>query len=334
VDQLLDEAYSNQFPEPECAGLDDGSDGSDSDDDACYTIQRGEGQHETEESGVSGAAEGHKSLFDRLQNRPLRSRPRGVTSVFTWAGNGCCLGPLGSLLPELRHLNVALPPSLAGLVLQEDAGGVDGLPEAAISFTNAPCMGPVATEVEGTDRHQQLELRDVQSADGSEGEARGDAAVHSVAGISSAATLPRAQHFVSLRHLSIGNLTAETSQWDPSARLGDALMAAIGEGLPSLETLQVGERGEVLLYVHVVDYRCSMPFELMQPRSQSSGIALLLSTPPPTPPMNARHLPESPPHLHPPPSSSSWTVCCASQAAACPGWGPSRDSRPWRCTTG
>jgi hypothetical protein len=283
VDQLLDEVYSNDLPEPEWDGLD----GGDSDDEGegegpgsggGSDDEGGRPEEEAAKAAASssvggGAVASPRAAARRATRARGPARPRGVTSLFTWAGSGCCLGPLGLALPELRTLNVALPPSLAGLVMQEP-GAVDELPEVVLSLGDAlpheeggaPGLGPAGG---GSGRGTANPLRRFSWAAGGGGAAAAErsppgrrglarhSAAPGVAGASTAAAVapptpplrrpPPPSAFKRLRTLSISNLTSGASQWDPSARLGDGVLRAVAEGAPALETLQVravgGPRG-------------------------------------------------------------------------------------------
>lgn len=287
---MLDEVYGNELPEPEWDGLD--------------------GEEEDQEVWAASTLTGHSAMTDACQHassqggddcsqgaeasaaatasRPLQGepgsarqghrahkpkKPQGITSVYTWVGVDCCLGPLGALLPELRTLNIALPPSMMGLVLHE-GGDIEVMLEAAISFGDSLIEGTSSTDSQQEDEaadtggHQEahglmgLLRRSIEPhrrydrRAGSRPSAGDAAGGHQHGGASGsvqadtaeavgrraplrAAPAPRS-HFMSLRHLSIGNLASPNAQWEPSIRLGNVVLTAIGEGLPSLETLQVG----------------------------------------------------------------------------------------------
>jgi len=261
IDQLLDEVYSTDMPEPEWAGLDmdreeeaeEAEDSGGEEEEQQITTSRGGiggiggsgGAAADSSSSSSPPPSGRLAARHRHPHHPHHPRPKGVVSLFTWAGNGCCLGPLGSLLPELRTLHVALPPSLCGLMMQETAGAaVEHLPEAAISFTHLLVDLIAAREQQqaaardaarGSDRlsAEQQQQQQQQQPDPS------TAAANSSSVPTRIASTPSGSSFLSLRHLSIENLTSPYSQWDPSARLGDLVLSAVAGGCPSLETLQL-----------------------------------------------------------------------------------------------
>lgn len=163
VDQVLDELYAAQVSEPQWDELDGGSDDG----------EEGTGDEGDATAGdaaaAAAAAAGREASV--LPSRPGSSGSRaprrgkqaaGMTSLFTWAGAACCLAPLGSLLPGLRSLHVALPPSLEGVVVPQHVGDdVEDLPEAGITFvppaTAVRPFGSVTHLVLGslnTDTHQ------------------------------------------------------------------------------------------------------------------------------------------------------------------------------------
>ena len=140
VDRLLDDALAVDAPEPDCGGSDSDSDSSDTDSDdghstASYARAVDGGPAEREIGRRSSRS------HERLAGHP---KTQGVTSLFTWAGDGGCLAPLGALLPELRVLHVALPPSQAGLLGPEPMEP-PVLPLLRLSFVALPCgVGPGA----------------------------------------------------------------------------------------------------------------------------------------------------------------------------------------------
>jgi hypothetical protein len=261
IDQLLDEIYSNDIPEPEWNGLDGVSDDDEAEDGSADEAEGGEegGQQGSAAAAQAAAATASSSSSssaagdsaDRLTAAPANpdasrhpmldpprrhrrgqrpSQQKGITSVFTWAGNRCCLGPLGALLPDLRHLNIGLPPSLAGLVMQADTIPVGDLQEAFISFGDY-----LEGDAGGLDMIRQA----AGDSGGSEPPGAAALAAAAAAGPSAPALAPPPSRFLSLRRLDIGNLASPSSQFDPSTRLGDVAMAAIGRGLPALESLQL-----------------------------------------------------------------------------------------------
>jgi hypothetical protein len=148
------------------------------------------------------------------------------------------LGPLGALLPQLSTLSVALPPALASLVGQE-GGPVDELPEATVTFGDA-MRGPQQPAEDSGSGGSGHASGDGGDGDSGSGGSNGVGSGSSGGPPASPRALPPPSHFTSLRSLTLGCLTNGDNQWDPCARIGDAVLVAAAEGLPALETLQVG----------------------------------------------------------------------------------------------
>ena len=235
VDQILDEVYRSEMPEPEWEELD-----SHRREEAggAHGLEAASAAAEAQEPALGAAAEASgawhpaaasaSSQFDASRHprsaNQRRKQPEGVSHLFTWAGNGCSLAPLGALLPQLRTLQVALPPSLDGLFGSEEAESLAGLAEADITFA---ATGQPLARGSSAQQHTQA---DAQGA----GSSQADSSLLPLCGT------PRVSAFPSLRDLTVCSLSSAEHQWDPAARIGDKVLCAVSAGLPCLESLQVG----------------------------------------------------------------------------------------------
>jgi hypothetical protein len=186
-------------------------------------------------------------LLQRYSSSSSSSLKRLVTCVST----GSDLSVLAPLLPGLKSLGLSVPPCLEGFKASENGGPVDvkTLPElqlwmgdgglgfgaklAAAKPSDAAESDSAAAAADGGNEDQQQQQQQWLKQVGQH--------TVSFAGsfLAGPAAKPQARCFADLGVLSVSNLTRADGPWEPSALLGDKLLAAVAFGCPALKTLEV-----------------------------------------------------------------------------------------------
>jgi hypothetical protein len=164
---------------------------------------------------------------------------------------------LAPLLPGLKSLGLSVPPCLEGFKASESGGPVDvkTLPELQLWMGDGGLgfgakLAAVKPSADAAEPDSAAAAAAAAADSSNEGQQQQqewlkEVGQHTVsfAGsfLASPAAKPQARCFADLGVLSVSNLTRADGPWEPSAVLGDKLLAAVAFGCPALKTLEVSK---------------------------------------------------------------------------------------------
>jgi hypothetical protein len=183
------------------------------------------------------------------------SSSSSLKRLVTCVGNGSDMSLLAPLLPGLKSLGLSVPPCLEGFKSPESSGPVDAktLPElqlwmgdSGLGFAAKPCSDSsveadttTAAEAASSDNEQQQQQQQQQQHKWLHQVAQHPCSFAGSFLTGGPAAEPQNRCFAGLGVLTISNLTRADGPWEPSAVLGDQLLAAVALGCPALKTLEV-----------------------------------------------------------------------------------------------